>query len=141
LERLKRIAGPETEFLGALTDDELWRQYAECRALLFAADEDFGMVPLEAQACGRPVIAYGVGGSLETVAGAGPNPTGVYFSEQTVDSLVEGMRRFEEREGSFHAATAQGWAEEFATGRFLDRMRTFILDRVPGAATAMISSE
>ncbi len=132
--RLRRIAGTETEFLGALPDDQLWQQYAACRALLFAADEDFGMVPLEAQACGRPVIAFGAGGSLETVDGTGPAPTGVYFAEQTVDSLMEGIQRFEAAEHTFHPARAQAWAAGFSTPVFLDRMRQFVLERVPAAA-------
>ncbi len=137
--RLRRLAGPETKFLGELDDDRLWQQYAECRALLFAADEDFGMVPLEAQACGRPVIAYGAGGSLETVRGSGPQPTGIYFGEQTVESLMEGMRRFEAREATFEPSQAQRWAAEFSTPVFLERMRTFILSRVPAAAAEMLS--
>ena len=133
--RLRRLAGPEVTFLGQLTDDALWQQYAECRALLFAADEDFGMVPLEAQACGRPVVCYGAGGSLETVRGAGPNPTGVYFPVQSADSAVEGMERFEAR--TFQSSAIQAWAAAFATPVFLRRMREFILARVPEAASAM----
>ncbi len=139
--RLRRLAGPEVTFLGQLTDDALWQQYAECRALLFAADEDFGMVPLEAQACGRPVVCYGAGGSLETVrgadvfGGAGPNPTGVYFPEQSADSAVEGIERFEARE--FESSAIQAWAAAFATPVFLRRMREFLLARLPAAASAM----
>jgi glycosyltransferase involved in cell wall biosynthesis len=141
LARLQQLAGPETEFLGPLSDDALWRQYSECRALLFAADEDFGMVPLEAQACGRPVIAYGAGGSLETVRGMGARPTGVYFERQTVESVMEGILDFECHEDRFHPLRARAWAEQFGTRHFLDRMRAFILDRVPGAETAMLPTE
>jgi glycosyltransferase involved in cell wall biosynthesis len=136
--RLRRMAGPETEFLGELTDEQLWQRYAECRALLFAADEDFGMVPLEAQACGRPVIAYGAGGSLETVVGSGPAATGLYFREQTVESLMDGILRFEAEESRFDPARAQAWAAEFSTPAFLERMRSYILSRVPEAASAMV---
>ena len=132
--RLRRLAGPETDFLGALSDEQLWQQYAECRALLFAADEDFGMVPLEAQACGRPVIAFGAGGSLETIDGFSPAPTGVYFADQTVDSLLEGMQRFEAIEHTFSPQRAQEWAARFSTPVFLARMRQFVLERVPAAA-------
>jgi glycosyltransferase involved in cell wall biosynthesis len=68
--RLRRIAeGADVAFLGAIPTELLWQEYSRCKALLFAADEDFGMVPLEVQACGRPVIAYGVGGSLDTIRG------------------------------------------------------------------------
>ena len=61
------------EFLGQVENEVLWSEYARCRALLFAAEEDFGMVPVEAQACGRPVIAYGKGGALESIAGGKGN--------------------------------------------------------------------
>jgi len=137
LARLQRLAGPETTFLGELSDEQLWQQYAECRALLFAADEDFGMVPLEAQACGRPVIAYGAGGSLETVVGTGPAPTGIYFDAQTVESLVEGIGRFEAEESRFDPARCRSWAAEFSTPVFLDNLRAFIVSKVPEAAAAM----
>src|SRR6185437_1021281 len=95
--RLRKLAGAANiAFLGELETEALWQQYAECRALLFAADEDFGMVPLEAQACGRPVIAYGAGGSLETIRGlgatsAGSRATGIYFDRQTVESVIDGV--------------------------------------------------
>ena len=65
---LRALAGPSIEFLGRVENEVLWSEYARCRALLFAAEEDFGMVPVEAQACGRPVIAYGKGGALESIA-------------------------------------------------------------------------
>jgi glycosyltransferase involved in cell wall biosynthesis len=143
--RLKRLAGVEdVTFLGEMTTEALWREYAECRALLFAADEDFGMVPLEAQACGRPVIAYGAGGSLETVRGLGlvrDGATGIYFKEQTVESVMDGILRFEaaEAEGTFDPALAQRWAEEFATPVFLRKLRDFVLEKMPEAAGAMTS--
>ena len=134
---LERKAGPKTYFLGELSNEDLWQEYAECRALLFAADEDFGMVPLEAQACGRPVICYGAGGSLETVRGAGEQPTGVYFAEQTVESAMTGILEFEARERQFDPSVTQAWAASFATPVFLERLRTFILERVPAAAEEM----
>lgn len=135
--RLRRLAGPDVTFLGQLSDDALWQQYAECRALLFAADEDFGMVPLEAQACGRPVLCYGAGGSLETVRGSGPNPTGVYFPTQTSESAAQAIQHFEAHEQDFQMPAIQAWAAAFATPVFLRRIREFVLDRVPNAASAM----
>jgi glycosyltransferase involved in cell wall biosynthesis len=130
----------EVRFLGELSTEALWQEFAECRALLFAADEDFGMVPLEAQACGRPVVAYGVGGSLETVRGGGDSATGVYFGEQTVESVMEGILQFEAAEacGRFDPAAIQRWAAEFDTPVFLRRMRDFVVERVPGAEAAMV---
>jgi glycosyltransferase involved in cell wall biosynthesis len=139
---LKSLAAAnDVEFLGEMSTEALWQQFANCRALLFAADEDFGMVPLEAQACGRPVIAYGAGGSLETVRGVGASPTGVYFSEQTVESLMEGISRFEaaDESGTFIPAVIQSRAAEFATPVFLRRIREFVLEKVPEAASAMAS--
>lgn len=135
------VEAANVEFLGEMSTEALWQEFANCRALLFAADEDFGMVPLEAQACGRPVIAYGAGGSLETVRGEGASPTGVYFSEQTVESLMEGISRFEVADvaGSFVPAVIQSRAAEFATPVFLRRIREFVLEKVPEAASAMAS--
>jgi glycosyltransferase involved in cell wall biosynthesis len=143
LRKLAAAAGPGITFLGEMTTEALWKEYANCRALLFAADEDFGMVPLEAQACGRPVIAYGAGGSLETVRVASPSPTGIYFQEQTVQSLIDGILRFEAADGAgtFKPDAIQGWAAEFATPVFLQRLREFVLSKVPGAEHAMTKSE
>ncbi len=135
--RLRRIAGPETTFLGELPTEELWGEYARCQALLFAADEDFGMVPLEAQACGRPVIAYGAGGSLETVRGTGSDSTGVYFQEQTTASLAAGMLAFEAGEPSFDPDRAHTWAESFRTEVFLSRMRAHVFQILPSAEAEM----
>jgi glycosyltransferase involved in cell wall biosynthesis len=141
VDQLKRIVGPETTFLGALSTDALWDEYSRCRALLFAADEDFGMVPLEAQSCGRPVIAYGYGGSLETVRGAedDPAPTGLFFSEQTAESLADAILRFEARESSFRSADAQAHAASFATPIFLHAMRAQILHLMPSAEPVLAS--
>jgi glycosyltransferase involved in cell wall biosynthesis len=125
------------EFLGELSNDQLWQQYAECRALLFAADEDFGMVPLEAQACGRPVICYGAGGSLETVRGSGDRPTGVYFKQQTVESVMEGILEFEAREAEFDPPVTRAFAATFDTPIFLRHIYDFVLERVPAAAAVM----
>ncbi len=137
LARLRRLAGPETTFVGEVSTDDLWAEYARCRALLFAADEDFGMVPLEAQACGRPVIAYGAGGSLETVRGRGPEPTGIFFERQTATSLADAILRFEAAEGSFAPEVAHEWAESFRTQVFLERVRSHVLEVVPEAASVM----
>jgi glycosyltransferase involved in cell wall biosynthesis len=130
---LRRIASRNIQFLGHLADDALWQEYAQCRALLFAADEDFGMVPLEAQACGRPVICFGAGGSLETVRNG---ETGVYFAEQTVESVMDGILRFEAAENSFTSETTQRWAQQFSTPVFLNLIRNFILQHVPVAAVS-----
>ena len=92
LERLQAIAGPSVSFVGHVGDRRLRELMASCRALLFPGEEDFGMVPVEAQAAGVPVIAYGAGGALETVL---DGRTGVFFREQTVDCLCEAIEHFE----------------------------------------------
>ena len=102
------------------------------------------MVPLEAQACGRPVVAYGAGGSLETVRGTrgDERATGVYFGEQTVKSVMAGILEFEAEEaaGSFEPEVIREWAAEFSTPVFLRLLRDFILTKVPGAERAMVSA-
>jgi glycosyltransferase involved in cell wall biosynthesis len=138
--KLRRQAGPNVEFLGELSTLELWAEFARCRALLFAADEDFGMVPLEAQACGRPVIAYGAGGSLETVRGTGLEATGTYFTQQTTDATAEAITRWErEAEPHFRPSFAKDWAANFATPVFLERYRNFVLQHMPSAASVAAS--
>ncbi len=136
---LRRLAGADVTMLGEVSTDALWNEYAGCRALLFAADEDFGMVPLEAQACGRPVVAYGRGGSLETVRGRQPNRTGILFAEQSVTSLVRGIEEFEAADaaGSFDAKVIREWADGFRTEVFLARVREFVLAAAPWSAEAM----
>ncbi|MGI4853679.1 MAG: glycosyltransferase [Janthinobacterium lividum] len=139
---LRAIAGPTVEFLGHLSQEQLWDEYSRCRALLFAADEDLGMVPLEAQSCGRPVIAYGVGGALETVRGEPqPDPTGIFFAQQTADSLIEAMLRYESHENTFTREAARKNAEAFAAPVFLAAMRAAILEMMPQAADSLANVE
>lgn len=158
IKRLRKLAGPNTTFLGELTDEQLWDEYSRCKALLFAADEDFGMVPLEVQACGRPVIAFGFGGSLETVRADNPptryapksaewdelaqtHPTGMYFTPQTGNALLRAILRFEEEERRFDPAVTQAFAAEFDTSVFLKKLRAYLSATVPGAETEMVSVE
>lgn len=128
-ERLKALAGPTIEFLGYVPDADLRELYAHCRAFLFAADEDFGIVPVEAQSYGRPVIAYGYGGSLETVRvrdANGRSDTGVFFADQTVESVMNGILRFEARESDFISVEIQEHARQFDTTVFEEKMRQFV---------------
>jgi glycosyltransferase involved in cell wall biosynthesis len=127
--RLKSIAGPTIEFRGRVPEAELAQLYAKCRAFLFAADEDFGIVPVEAQSYGRPVIAYGHGGVLETVkvnSNDGSSDTGLFFAQQTVDSVVDGILRFEAREDSFTPQEIQNHARQFDVSVFLETVRQFV---------------
>jgi glycosyltransferase involved in cell wall biosynthesis len=91
--RLQRRGGPETQFLGWLPHSELRDRLRRARALLFPGEEDFGIVPLEAMACGTPVVAYGAGGALETVV---EGKTGVFFREQSVDALCDAIERLDQ---------------------------------------------
>ncbi|MGA2653314.1 MAG: glycosyltransferase [Terracidiphilus sp.] len=127
--RLKAIAGPTIKFLGRVPDADLPGIYANCRAFLFSSDEDFGIAPVEAQAFGRPVIAYGRGGSLETVRvgdAEGRSDTGVFFSEQTAESIIDGMRNFEAREDKFVPEEIQQHARQFDTSVFVQQFSKFV---------------
>jgi glycosyltransferase involved in cell wall biosynthesis len=131
--RLRRLAGPSVTFLGYAPDEVVRENYARCRALLFPGEEDFGIVPVEAQSYGKPVIAYGRGGALETVLGglpgAGFDPevaTGVFFAEQTADSLAGAIRFFESASKGFSAERIRQNALRFDAGRFQTEMRAFI---------------
>ena len=87
---LAALAGPKTEFLGWKSDPEVLELYQSCRFLIFPGEEDFGIVPLEAQACGKPVVAFGRGGALETVV---DGVSGVFFDAQTQEALSEAVSR------------------------------------------------
>jgi glycosyltransferase involved in cell wall biosynthesis len=125
------------EFTGWQSDDQLRGWYAGCRALLFPGEEDFGIVPLEAQACGKPVIAYGRGGALETVV---EGETGLFFHEQTVTALAAAMRQFESARDRFVPARIREHALKFDRARFKQRVIDF-LDHLgpPGASTVAIA--
>ncbi|WP_399678098.1 glycosyltransferase [Xenophilus sp.] len=120
---LKRLAGPTVEFLGPVSDEEMVRSFAGCRALLFPGVEDFGIVPLEVMASGRPVIAYARGGALETVV---DGRTGLLFHEQTAEAVVDAIRRFEAAEPSFDAQALRTHARSFDTAVFRARMAELI---------------
>jgi glycosyltransferase involved in cell wall biosynthesis len=135
--RLRRIAGKTVSFLGALSNQEVREQYARCRALLFPGEEDFGIVPVEAQASGRPVIALGKGGARETVIGAHQDgfadperSTGMFFAEQSVNSLVEAILNFEAAEHRFSPPFIRAHAEQFDKKHFLKKMDRFVAEKL-----------
>src|SRR5207302_7686781 len=107
--RLKHLAGPTVRFLGWQPNEVLRDLFHRGQALLFPGEEDFGIVPLEAQACGMPVIAFGRGGATETVipAGGRREPAGLWFEEQSADCLAEAILRFEASAGDFSPAAAR----------------------------------
>ncbi|HOO40827.1 MAG TPA: glycosyltransferase, partial [Syntrophales bacterium] len=97
------------------------------KAFVFAAEEDFGIIPVEAQACGTPVIAYGKGGALETVRGPEhENPTGLFFPEQTVESLMDAVCRFERESERFKPADCRRNAVRFSPERFREEFSSFV---------------
>jgi len=112
-DRVRAAAGPNVRLVGAAPRAELREWLRSARALCFAADEDFGIVPVEAQACGTPVVAYGVGGARETVV---DGETGTFFDAQTPAAVAGAVRRFESRTWSAEACRAN--AERFASARF-----------------------
>ena len=116
-DKLRGSAGPNIKFLGWQSDEELRLLYQGSRALIFPGVEDFGIVPLEAQACGRPVIGLGEGGLTESTVPLSDDgdgaPTGLFFSERTGESLIDGVKRFIENESKFDPASIRAHAEKF----------------------------
>jgi glycosyltransferase involved in cell wall biosynthesis len=131
--RLRALAGPGVEFLGWRSDAEVAELYARCRAVLFPSLEDYGIVPLEAAAAGRPTIAFGRGGVRETMVSVDEAsveaPTAVFFEEQTLDALLEAVRRFEAVGGQFDPDVLRTRAGAFDRPRFKERLQAYIADR------------
>lgn len=121
-DRLRAMAGPTVRFLGPLGDAALAEQLARCRALVFPGVEDFGIVPLEVMASGRPVIACARGGALDTVV---PGKTGILFEEQTVEGLIRAVTRFEAVETHFDPHRIRAHAERFGRPRFVAELQSF----------------
>ncbi len=138
---LQRRAKSNIEFVGWVDDARLAKLYAECEALIFPGEEDFGIVPLEAQASGRPVIAYARGGVTESVIAlddrrsSGAEPTGVFFPDATPASLIEAVRRYQVTRHLFDPAALRRHAAQFSRTVFKTRMEQLIdaklLERAP----------
>ncbi len=123
LEALQRMAQPNITFLRNPTDTVVSDYMERCRAFVFPAEEDFGITVVEAQAAGAPVIAFGRGGSAETVI---PSQTGVLFQQQTVPDLIEAVLYFEHHRGDFIAETIRNHAETFSAQRFQQQFVDFV---------------
>jgi glycosyltransferase involved in cell wall biosynthesis len=123
--RLRRLAGPTIQFMGRQSDQEVRRQLAACRAFIFPGEDDFGLTPLEAQACGRPVIAYGAGGALHTIV---PGKTGMFFHRPEAESLAAAVSEF--RDDRFDPAIIRQHAISFDTRQFQQRFLEFLESRI-----------
>ncbi len=117
-------AGPNVEMLGRLDDGQVLSYMQSCKAFLFPGEEDFGITPIEAQACGRPVIAFGKGGALETVL---KDKTGVFFYEQTKEAVMEAVKRFETM--TFDSDEIRKHAQSFSEERFTEELYGFIMEQ------------
>jgi len=121
--KIKALAGDNVELLGYQPDSVMVDYMKRAKGFIFAAQEDFGILPVEAQACGTPVIAYGKGGARETVI---DKRTGLLFEEQTVPSIMDAIERFERLQNNFDPTNIQRHAATFANKRFRDEVKNLI---------------
>ncbi|MEO8626536.1 MAG: glycosyltransferase family 4 protein [Betaproteobacteria bacterium] len=124
---IKARAGSNVELLGYQPFDVLRDHMQRAKAFVFAAEEDFGIAPVEAQACGTPVIAFGKGGVLETVRGADQSaPTGIFFAAQTTDAIIRAVEDFEASPDRFTPAACHANAQRFSPERFRSQLSAFL---------------
>lgn len=127
MNKIKNKAGSNVQIMGYQSGEVLIQHLQQAKAFIFAAEEDFGLLPVEAQACGTPVIAYGKGGALETVRGMHQSkPTGLFFDEQSVKSIVDAVERFENNEASFTAENCLEHASYFQPEQFKTQLKQFV---------------
>ena len=131
LDHLQRLAGKNIEVLGYQNNETVKRYMQKARAFLFAAEEDFGIVPLEAQACGTPVIAYGRGGALETVRTFKETsetlpPTGLFFAQQTPEAVTDAITHFEANKSQFTLEACRNNALQFNSRHFKKNLKSFL---------------
>ena len=132
---LRRKAKPNIEFLGWVDNQKISEYYSQCRAVIFPGEEDFGIVPVEAQACGKPVIAFGKGGALETVIPINSNAdsdsaTGIFFNKQSPESLIDAVEYFESVKGRFYPEKLRENALRFSSQAFKQNIKEYIETRI-----------
>lgn len=131
LAEVRRLAGPNVTVLGKQPTDVIVSHLQRAKAFVFAAEEDFGIAPLEAQSCGTPVVAFGKGGALETIRGEDSDTqTGVFFAEQTADAIRAAVDHLERRLPYISPANCRANADRFSTGRFRANIAAFVEDAV-----------
>jgi glycosyltransferase involved in cell wall biosynthesis len=133
--KLRQMAKPNIQFLGRVTDHELRELYARSRALLLPGEEDFGITAVEALSSGKPVIALGRGGALETVPPFG----GVFYDQPDEDRLADAITRFERMEAQILPAELQAWSRQFSESEFLRKFGAVLDQPDPGAAGGSIA--
>lgn len=121
--RLQKIAAENVKFLGWLSEEEKWRYLENCEALVFPGEDDFGIVPVEAMACGKPVLALRAGGALETVI---EGETGEFFNELSPESLADGVKRLKENARKYDREKITRRASEFSAEKFKQEIKNFI---------------
>lgn len=135
MDRVRALKYPNIEILGYQPNDVLRDYMQRAKALVFAAEEDFGITPLEAQACGTPVLAYGRGGSLETVRGPDRSqPTGMFFDEQNVEAIRRCVDAFEERAADFTPGNCRLNALRFSQDQFRRQFKAAVDDTLERSA-------
>jgi glycosyltransferase involved in cell wall biosynthesis len=140
--RLQAMAGPTVSLLGWQSDEVIRDHYRRCRALLFPGEEDFGIVPVEAQACGAPVIAFGRGGAAETVADSDDGlATGVLFDDQTIECLVNAIESFERGGEEFDPVQLRQKSLAFRTQRYEEELIGYLNQVRSGKTTNWRTSE
>lgn len=131
LEKIKKGATNNITFLGYQPFDVLKEHMQRAKAFVFASKEDFGITPVEAQACGTPVIAFGEGGALETVNGIdSEEPTGLFFYEQTPQAIINAVEEFENSKNKISPEYCRSNAEKFSAERFRNEFQNFVYDKM-----------
>lgn len=133
MKKVKAKAGKNVELLGFQSTETLIDYMQRAKAFIFAAEEDFGIVPLEAQACGTPVIAFGKGAALETIRGLDhANPTGVFFEEQSVAAICAAVRQLENEAGKITAENIKENVKRFSPEVFREKFTNLVLQKIEG---------